>query len=808
MGEYYVRPRAAVQKLEEAKKTGQPVYIYGASGYGKTALIRNFFGYRKVTYQSCADNQWRKIETQKNEVHKRLSVYLYDDLQLLANEDKKAEIISLLNNRGVWVILVSRGKKPDWLSPASFSRSFCMIREDDLRLTQADAKKLAALYDLKLSDRDIAEFLEIGQANGYAFGLAMQDLADGFSIQETIRKVSRTYQEHMLNDLIPSYDPNVRDLMTKLSVTDHFTAESAAAITRNKNAQKIIRKAVESTNFIIRSGDGWSFRAPAAAIFRLYAAESIGEDEIRACAMRAGRYYEEHAMVPEALKMYERAGNGYKLFGLLAANARENPEVSYFYEMRRHYLLLPEDAVKMDPYMMAALSMVCSLMMDTDRSETWYGRLISFRDKATGNSQKAAEKSLAYLDIALPHHGITGMIDFLEKWYDLSRTNSMKLPEFSLTSNLPSVINGGKDFSEWSKKDDEIIQKYGKMICLALGNYGKGLISEALGESYYEKGRSSADVLKHLSNVLYKTALGGRAELAFAAVGIQCRLYISEGEIGSAKKLLLSFRNLLKQRAVIEEMAGDRNDASPSVSAKKVLNKLLPSIRTLECRMALYEGNMEVLSTWMRTAPDENQEFFIMERYRYLTKIRCYIAEKNYMAALALVEKMKTYAKQYKRIYVEMEAGLLSAIVKFRIRSEWNTEFIETLRKLSEYHFVSLIAEEAGAVYQLLCACTDKASMEGIDQEFYSEVLKKASFIASKYPLYLKETAVTASPELSDMALKVLRLLEQGYTVQKTAETLGTTVNNVRYHAKVIYRKFNVNSKTEAVLAAKNLGLL
>ena len=28
------------------------------------------------------------------------------------------------------------------------------------------------------------------------------------------------------------------------------------------------------------------------------------------------------------------------------------------------------------------------------------------------------------------------------------------LPPFSVTSTLPSIMNGGKDFSDWSKRDD------------------------------------------------------------------------------------------------------------------------------------------------------------------------------------------------------------------------------------------------------------------------------------------------------------------------------------------------------------------
>ena len=30
----------------------------------------------------------------------------------------------------------------------------------------------------------------------------------------------------------------------------------------------------------------------------------------------------------------------------------------------------------------------------------------------------------------------------------------MVMPSFSVTSTLPSIMNGGKDFCDWSKQDD------------------------------------------------------------------------------------------------------------------------------------------------------------------------------------------------------------------------------------------------------------------------------------------------------------------------------------------------------------------
>ena len=49
------------------------------------------------------------------------------------------------------------------------------------------------------------------------------------------------------------------------------------------------------------------------------------------------------------------------------------------------------------------------------------------------------------------------------------------------------MMNGGKDFCEWSRKDRELAVSLGKIIEFVLGKYGKGLVPLALAESYLEK---------------------------------------------------------------------------------------------------------------------------------------------------------------------------------------------------------------------------------------------------------------------------------------------------------------------------------
>lgn len=57
---------------------------------------------------------------------------------------------------------------------------------------------------------------------------------------------------------------------------------------------------------------------------------------------------------------------------------------------------------------------------------------------------------------------------------------------------------------------------------------------------------------------------------------------------------------------------------------EKEAPRLLDNIDAFLCRLHLYRGDTAEILAWMDTAPDENREFYILERFRYLTKARVY----------------------------------------------------------------------------------------------------------------------------------------------------------------------------------------
>lgn len=65
-----------------------------------------------------------------------------------------------------------------------------------------------------------------------------------------------------------------------------------------------------------------------------------------------------------------------------------------------------------------------------------------------------------------------------------------------------------------------------------------------------------------------------------------------------------------------------------------------------------------------------------------------------------------------------------------------------------------------------------------------------------------KLTDLRLSPRESDVLLG----LTKGFTYNEIAQILGVSQNTVRSHVKSLYSKFDVNSRSEAVLEALRMG--
>lgn len=771
----------------------QTVYIYGISGSGKTSFIRNYMGKRRYHYFSAVNLTEEELQLPYTG---NRTIVVIDDLHTLRTHELRDELwdglkknIELLMSRGdVWLILSSRSSVPSWLIPLYYRKAFTVIEEKDLLLADSELEAYLTQWGLTPAGEELCKIKQLVTGNGIVARLIAMELAAGKPLDEpNIQRMRNSYWAYLERHVYDQWDSELQEFLMQICIVDEFDKRLAEMITGRNDVERMINLAEQAGNFLmLKEASGskivYEIRLPMRRSMRRRLQRTYQKERWERFYKNAGLYYELEEDTPNALKMYEACHDTEQIARLLISNARKNPASGHYYELRKYYLTLPEEKIRESIELIAGMSMLQSILLNIEESDRWYEELKTMEGKLTSSENRAAKSWLVYLDIGLPHRGSAALTDILKNAGTLLVNRKIFLPEFSVTSNLPSQLNGGKDFCEWSKKDKELAKSIGKIVEFILGKYGKGLVNLALAESFLEKGGDSYEIANLANMGMLQAQAGGKTEQCFVAVGILSWLHVLNQKAEDAAELLMSF-----QKKIVEEGA----------------MRLLPNLVALQIRTGLYRCRTAEALEWLEQAPNEDLEFNIMERFRYLTKARVLLLTGRYEKAVSLLQRLQYYARVMKRTYVGMETELLLAITKYRMGDpQWDELFRKTLTEAESYHFVRLISREGLAVSRLLKETTWK----GHDLEFKMAVLKETEKMALAYPGYLKTATVEAA--FSENALKILKLQAEGLSTAEIAQTLDLKVENVKYHNKQNFKKLGVNCRTAAVTEARKRKLI
>ena len=767
----YISPEKAAHKLRSARKFHTPLYLYGVTGIGKTSLVMNTLNMRRCTYYSAAETIAEKIEIKEREGEHTV---ILDDLHCVTDSDQRdlfaEKIRKLLDQDNIWLILIARCPFPRWLLGLRTKYVFAEIPEKDFLLSLEDQKLYTERAGLILSDEEHLATWKVGRGLPMSLVFFVMEKGD-------IERTKKRIWDFLETQVYDQWDIQLQDFFMNVSVVESFTVQLAAMLTGRNDVERLIAEAELTGNFFEATGENgfWKCRWEMRASMQQRLHRKKTTEQINRLYYTAGLYYEMNDRIPEALAMYEKYNDVDSISRLLISNARKNPSSGHFFELRKYYLTLPERIVEESPVLMAGLSMLQSMLLNIEESDRWYHALEEYAQRHSGSPGREARSRLLYLKIGLPHTGTVNMIDLMKNADILLQDRKAAIPELSVTSNLPSLMNGGKDFCEWSKHDRELARSIGKAVSFVLGKYGRGFVPLALAESFFEKGGDTFEIFSCAERGRMEADSGGKLELVFVGTGLLAWLSILKNDAQGAEDSLLSMRE----------------------RAEKDAPNLLGNIDAFLCRIHLYQG--KDVSDWLNAAPDEKKEFYTMERFGYLTKVRIYIQMGKYEAAYCLLQQLLYYAQVMSRTYILMEAQLLLAIVQYHTGQEqWKETLQQCITKAEEYHFVRLFSREGTAIHPLL----EKEKFVWKDGDYKKQVLTECRQMAEAYPSYLSG-GVENQVVLSGNAVRILKMQEEGLSSAEIAGKLKISEATVKYHSRETYRKLGVKNKTAAIVEAK-----
>ena len=776
--------KTSVQKrFDSFMVHGRVLFFSAPCGFGKTVLADALLRGRNVLRQSAADLDCAIPPSEQD-----WDILLIDDLQLMQEEAGQQALCELIRSSPERrFVLLSRGVPPGCLTAFQYTGLMTVLEADDLLFDADDVRRLFQLSGVNVTDSEIDGILK--ESVGYPLGVAITARCMSPNKPWTPELVARVFHEVFLyfeTAIYRRFDLPVRRFLLELAPFDSFDLEMARMVSGDPRASERLAWLLRYTTMLCYDDCQRFHFWPGFRAFLLWEMEQeYTEEKRKALFSRGGLYYELKEDYAHALECYTGGGDHSKISELLVRNAELHPGMGHYAEMEKYYRGLPETEILASPSLMQGMSMLCALAMDYEGSERWYGELQKFaehcgRQDAAG---KQARSRLAWLEISLPQRGVNGLTETIPAVFRLLTNKEVALPSFSVTSALPSIMNGGKDFSEWSKKDDLLYKTLRIPVEAVLGRDGVGLADCAIAESKFEKGEDVTGRMLSLLPQLNEVRNGGTPDMEFAVSGLLARSQMANGQPADARRTIKVLRECFAERG---------------------LTRFLPNMDAMLCRIDMHTGDLDAADAWYREkAPCEPTHLNVMRRYRYLTQAMVEIMQNRPDAALLTLSPMEPYIQNCARIIDGIHLNVLTAIALRRKKDErWRERLTAALDAAAEYSFITTVSMYGTAVLPLL----EALDWDG-DKKWYKQIMAAVRKQAAFYPHFLAPR-LAPGEELTPTELQILHLLCADKSNAEIAQIMDVKLPTVKTHVSHILYKLDVKRRAEAKTAAKKLHLV
>lgn len=433
-------------------KQHQIIMFSAPCGFGKTTVAKELLSKQKVYEINVSDSEFLSQDISNN-----CNVVLVDDLQYLSDRNGQKKLCDLIRSRGdLHFILLSRGHVPGWLMPFQLAGTMLIIEASKMSFDRVTAQKMLESQCIQLSDNQKNKVIRLTKGYPAAMSIVCSKLKSGAEYStEFLDKIEFDLFFYFEEAVYLRLEAPLRYFLLSISPFESFNLELARIVSGDPRAGEFLGIIHRNTNMLsfdkTRTYHIWPFFRKF-LLWELQQKFTVTEQSM--LYSRAALYYELNEDFGKALEFYSLSREQNKVSALLVKNAEQNPSVGNYFEMKNYYFALPREEVLKNPSLISGMSMLSALCMDYEASENWYRDLQDYlaQLKKSDYEYKDVQSKLAYLDIALPQRGSRGLLKVITSLFRVMMDTQLKVSSFSVTSTLPSIMNGGKDFCEWQRR--------------------------------------------------------------------------------------------------------------------------------------------------------------------------------------------------------------------------------------------------------------------------------------------------------------------------------------------------------------------
>ncbi len=781
-----------------------------------------------------------------------LTLLVLDDFHLIDAEPVQAGVQFLLDHLppGLRVVLSSRSDPPLRISRLRARGGLTELRAADLRFTAAEAGTLLSAQP-GLTDAAVAALT--GRTEGWAAGLKLAGLSlsgrgDVTAFVTEFSGSNRFVLDYLAEEVLDRQDAELRRFLLETSVLDRLSGDLCDAVTGRAGGQAMLERIEREGLFLLPLDDAREWWRYHQLFADLLLARLQVELPDRAVALHtaASAWHAEHGLPDDAVTHALAAADP-----VAAARIIERYFDAVFFTgesatLRSWLTALPADMASSRPRLSLARAFMALTYGDPVAAQAAIACLGAERDADDDGFRPSAGRGASLIAnvpaataiatgwLGYLHGDVGQMIESAEQARARLRQGEELLTStYQLNLALADWLGGRLDaagqwytagIARWRATGQQALAAQGcnhtAQIRIAQGNLGGALDAyRALLQIAAPPGRPPSPVAG-IGQVGLAAVHYQRGDLAAAlsdlAEGLpRCRQLSETLPLAAGLATLAWIRQAEGDSPGALDAMQEAERAGPS----PVVTSLLYPVPAERARLLLAQGDVAAAAAWTieRGLRPDGDPSYPSER-DYLVLVRVLMAQDRSGLALGLLDRLQVTAESQGRTGSVIEIRALRALALRRDGDEPSAmaELATALVLADSHGHVRVFADE-GAPMAALLGRLLAANRNGQPTVPPVPLAHLAAVLRACGPAQQSsgDGRGSARPAVAGLIepltareTQVLELLAAGWPNQRIAEDLVISLDTVKKHVTHVLAKLGAVNRTEAVIRARQLGLI
>lgn len=749
-------------------------------------LLRSDFGSSPVEFTQLLIASLAKDEG--------LYSLIIDDFHRVKNEEihKSLPDILLSLPHGFSSFILSREEPPGNMRELLEKGRMEGIAAAALAFTETEIGMYFREHGRNLSEAEISIVHTI--TKGWAMGVNALTLTGSINLGMGESQLIECYlNEHAWE----RWPEDIRLFLMQCSVVEEITPDICARLTGREDSESILQYLCAANLFIVDSGLGGCRCHHLFQEFlrgKLDAAQNIDTQRLYKIAaefyMETGRYYE---ALRFSVKADDYAGVEACMLELYKYNTQGNAVAEHAARLKSYLMdLIPDTALQKNPYLLINYAWYHYLMGEAEP-------MLRCIDRIYENFETIIRKHNVFMELGLLittldfRKSAMGIVPEMQRSNAVAVSPGSQMQTVTMTENMPFYHRSNQDYSPFALNPDASLDAFSQALGKILGpNILEICVTGLRGGILYEQNHLEEASL-YADRAIQALQPETVTELKMCAMLLRAVICLAQDEQDEYEERLHEIKTLL-----------DRESAM----------YLMPNLLAVETKYRLMHAGKGAAREWLAryfvTEPELPELYKI---FQHFTTARAYIVLNRIEEALALLQKLQALGASFSRPLDAAEAGVLLALVYWSTGEKQQARSImeETLQITQKYGFVRIIADEGASVLPVLKDCLNALNAHdkqcGLNRAYVNNVYL-AAYAASKKHRGLAWNIHVKPVKLSRQQAMILSMMAKGFKQKQIAEMASLALPTVKSHTYVMYKKLDVNNANDAILKARDMGLI